>query len=1023
MIHTFSKAFVCLAVAFTVNHNLQAEPLRVAVLDSPDTVNWSAGLADFVEAGLQKEGVPTYDRRFVRVWLGERELNRSGVADLKTVRQAKLPTVDLFVRAVASPIGTNQFSLTLEAVRAADATAVISLAAQGRYPQEWLSTVENLVRQMASRLRDKQSAENKTIPGRAITWMPEASLWFFRGLECYEASDYAQAIVAFRKARRWDRHFRLAWLWEARSYQRAGFDAQARRVLEAGQLADKPVGQALERPVLAVVAGIGISPEDQQFFSQSLADSGKVSLLDPHWIGTTTREVDLQLTGEIAARSEAHNAWLVVDQVVFLERTHDQFHIRKQDALNGLVMWRGEAPATTNGLSHLIKSFLQSDKTAGSQIRESTVVPTAASNHARFSMNKAETELARCLDRAMRNPGDVRALLATADACQTWQSDALKMDGKLEQGVEWRVREEFLKQALAAIRQNPGQTNASFWLAATLWRQRYQPEFGIWAGAGPGLPLREQMKPLLDLYSHSTDATNLAETFIETPFHKKISRPVDPRYLAPPFPDEPASAPDTAHQDESQAGEARLAEFRSLVAQNHLARASLLFWDLPSADHFQDQAFQNEIQAFQKLMFEDQQANTVFKQKLAAVSSPGQLAEALSGWKPAFSMEHREEEITGLCDQLAKFSGAQAECRFLESQLEKFVVDYGTLEDPHARGFPNPLVVRLRTEADALAITGDTGDSDKAYELIMRTPEVPVRTRLTTAYDLAVRCYQRGDYFRATELLRELLADDASEDVILSWSGNKTTSVQDKAYALLKQARLFGDGELDFKRCGGEPQSLPAPTPTEMSELEALFTKRIALQSSVGRPTAEKLAKYHEEIKRVEQAMLQQHRDALPAFLAGKLKELGPSPALMGLCAQLGPKAEPLLPQIVAGVLQNDDPSTQANALNALANIGQPAAGTLPVVILAMESDDEIMTVQSAAQWTQKKLGAAPRRTVPYLARLLYHPNAIVAQNAADSLVSAAGLPVDWHAGLTVEEYLQRLENWWENIGSWQAWK
>ncbi|HEX7470919.1 MAG TPA: hypothetical protein VF437_09360, partial [Verrucomicrobiae bacterium] len=244
------------------------QSLRVAVLDSVMTGEASVGLADFIEAGLQREGVETYDRNFLRLLLAERGLSKSGIMDMNAARLAQLPTVEMFVRGEVRLTGTNGFALTLEAVRAADAVTAVSLNASGKYPQDWLPALERLLKEMSGRLRETQAGGGKSTPGRSITWMPEASLWFFRGLDCYANADYAQAVVAFGKARRWESHFRLAWLWESRSYQRAGFPAQARRVLEAGQLADKPIGQAIERPVLAIVAGQGVSVEEQQEFSR-----------------------------------------------------------------------------------------------------------------------------------------------------------------------------------------------------------------------------------------------------------------------------------------------------------------------------------------------------------------------------------------------------------------------------------------------------------------------------------------------------------------------------------------------------------------------------------------------------------------------------------------------------------------------------------------------------------------------------------------------------------------------------------
>ncbi len=924
MIRTFSNTFGCLVVALTVSQSLKAESLHVAVLDSPDKDNWSVGLADFVEAGLQKEGVATYDRSFVRVWLGERESSHPGIMDLKTVSNAKLPAVDLFVRAEVLPVATNQFSLTLEAVRASDAVVAISLKTDGRYPQEWLASLEKLTHEMASRLRDMQLAENKTPPGRAITWMPEASLWFFRGMDCYAKSDYAQAVVAFGRARRWERHFRPAWLWEARSYQRLGFAAQAQRVLEAGHLLDQPVGRAWQHPVLAVVAGNGVTADEKQVFTDALAASGMVSVLDPRWIGASAREVDLQLTGEMSARTEAGNAWLVLDQVVVLERTDltvgkTGFRARKQDVLSGQVEWQAEATASTNVLNELAQRCLAQTKPADGA--NAAALKSATGDVPRISLplNPAEAVLSRCLDRAQQNPSDVRALLTAADACLAWESDVQSVDGRQERGVEWRVRDEFLTQAIEAIRRSPSQKDASFLLASIEWRQRYTPEYGIWAGSFSGTPLREQMRLLLELFPHSPDATNLSETITENVVHNRRSLPTDPRYLQPVYPPEPAVTTSPEPQNEPPGAEEKWETFISMVYQKQFDSAATLYPQLA----------------------------------LAHVRLP-----------------IHEENI------------------FLNEVLQTDLV---------------------------------SDDFIRKLELLIQSPDVPAQTRYLAAYNLAVRYAKHDDYFRATELLRNLVADEDSAKVITSWTARSSNSIRDQAYDLLKHVRLFGDSEVDFNQCCGPVQMLPPPAPAIMSALDQLFQERLNLAMSFGPPSAEKLERTHQEMNRVEKAMLDQYRDALPAFLNQKIQASGPGPESMGLCAQLGSRSLPLLPQIVAAVGQQDNQSTQCNALNALSNMGKPAAGALPVVILALEDGDSLM-VHDAARLALKRLGTAPAGAVPYLARLLYHPDPEVAAHAADAVFAAAGLPPDFRQGMSQDESIERLQRWWENTGSWKPW-
>jgi tetratricopeptide (TPR) repeat protein len=901
-------------------------PPAVAVLDSPEAGVISVGLADFIEAGLQREGVPTFDRRYVQFWLAERNLGRSGLMDFKTLQQARLPGMEFFVRSEAQAIGTNRFALTLEAVRASDAVITAAFHEEGRYPQEWLPTLERLIREMGVKLRQAQTAAGKVSPGHAITWMPEASLWFFQGLDCFANGDAAQAVIAFRQARRWDEQFRLAWLWEARSYQRLGLAAPAQRVLEAAHLSEKPIGKAGRDPVFAVVAGNGITPEEKQELERALSGNGGLAVLDPRWIGASAREVDLQLTGQMTARTTAGNVWLMVDHLIFLEKTsgaNPKYQARQQNVLTGKVENQAETGVGTNSLEQLAQKLSNQSRRASGAAEKISDAPKNSRAAFSLSVSPGEAELARCLERVARDPADVRTLLAAADACQTWESEVIlnRANDQRERGVEWRVREEFLTQAIAAIRRNPSQKDASFLLASALWRQRHTPEYGIWAGSFSGTPLREQMQPLLELFSTSADATNLAETITENAVHNHRSVPTDPRYLQPAIKLETAVVVPSEIPSEPPDAEEKRQAFISLFYQNQMDQAAVLF---------------------------------------------SQLARA------HVRLPYYETE------------------RFLQTMLQR---------TPAPENFISDL------------------------ESIIETPDVPDETRFLAAYKLAMHDYEQADYFRASELLRNLVADEASARMIVARGGsNGSTSIRDQAYDLLKHLRLVGDGELDFRLCGGKPQPVAAADPAALDALEKLFQERMALTLSVGRPTPEKLDQTRKEMRQVEAAMFNQYRAALPAFFQHKIKESGPGPETMGLCAQLGTNALPLLPEIVSGVFQQGNRSTQCNALWALGNMGQSAARALPVVILALESDDATM-VRPAASRALKKLGVAPHQAMPYLARLLYHADAVVALNAANAVMSSAALPADFRAGLDDDEFVRKIQTWWENTGSWQAWK
>jgi hypothetical protein len=74
--------------------------------------------------------------------------------------------------------------------------------------------------------------------------------------------------------------------------------------------------------------------------------------------------------------------------------------------------------------------------------------------------------------------------------------------------------------------------------------------------------------------------------------------------------------------------------------------------------------------------------------------------------------------------------------------------------------------------------------------------------------------------------------------------------------------------------------------------------------------------------------------------------------------------------------------------LAAFGRIGKPAACAVPFLILAAEGTTATFNAESSL----KRVGPAPRRVMPYLARLLYHQNPGVRKRAADAIIVSAAL-------------------------------
>jgi hypothetical protein len=115
----------------------------------------TVGLADYVEVALQKEGVPTLERRQVRLILGERDLHARGILAEKTLHAAKLPTVAYFIGGNVGQRASNEFALTLSIIRAETASVAASLTRRGVYPAGWLPAIESLAKEVRMHFRSR----------------------------------------------------------------------------------------------------------------------------------------------------------------------------------------------------------------------------------------------------------------------------------------------------------------------------------------------------------------------------------------------------------------------------------------------------------------------------------------------------------------------------------------------------------------------------------------------------------------------------------------------------------------------------------------------------------------------------------------------------------------------------------------------------------------------------------------------------------------------------------------------------
>jgi hypothetical protein len=250
-----------------------------------------------------------------------------------------------------------------------------------------------------------------------ITWLPEAALPFFKGLDYYSRGDYASAVPWFRDSYGKDKHFNLARGWETRAYRKLNL-LQLAETLSGAGTNNHRVAADLKRPVVAVVAGEKISAAGRAAFVQALAQADRFELFEPASIGATAREIDLQLTGQMAAPLNDRSVWLVVDDLIYLDAPDSQtLAVRQQNLLSGEVLRQAKikaANADENSCAVLAKTFLNNQSEAAAQ----NVGATRQGQSDLPEPNRQdqpEVAFAKALRLAAANPQSARLWIGLAD--------------------------------------------------------------------------------------------------------------------------------------------------------------------------------------------------------------------------------------------------------------------------------------------------------------------------------------------------------------------------------------------------------------------------------------------------------------------------------------------------------------------------------------------------------------------------------------------------------------------------------
>jgi len=995
----------------------------VAVLDftaenfAPDTADRTVGLADYVEVALQKHDVPVLERRNIRLVLAERDWQAGGLLSAESLLQAKLPAVDYFVSGNASFAGTREFTLTLSIIRADKATMESTFTRQGAYPDEWLPAIDSLAREVDQRLKLPKAGQAGRSEFEMMTWLPEAALPFFKGLDYYGHDDYASAVPWFRHSYEKDKHFNLARRWEARAYTKLNLPILAEALASAGTN-NRRVPVDLKRPVAAVVAGEKISAAGCAAFVQALAQAGRFELFAPASIGATAREIDLQLTGQMAAPLNDRSVWLVVDDLIYLDAPDDHTLVAsRQNLLSGEVSQQVKITAADHagaGCAALAKAFLKNKTPAveSSSGQENTLPLPEPTRQ-----DPPEVAFAKALRLSAAHPQSARLWIGLADF---YPAETRKM---------------LLERAVSAIATNRQSPDAAFWLASALWREREMSRRIFYTPTATRLapnPLTNDFARLLQWFPDSHEANHLTEVTNHGEGSYVYVTLADRRYLGAVFTNHavriPAAAPVIKPPPAPVATEEqRLSRLNDYLKQNRPAPA----WQLANALRAPDGSFaQPQVQTnYDELLRVIARENEQFKEFTAAIAA-GQSQQTLELGRTLLNCVDRRDraEVIRKCGGLIKGEqGVPEQWKFVFAEAKKYRDDF--LIDP-ATGGPADNIEFQVMENTAIVTKVICGPDDQYERMIGEVAEaahdlapsglatsicedirndkaLPLEKRLTAAYDLALLELAQGRNFEALDLLKDILRQSAGTGLPLKRNNTWSQSIESAAFEALRKVRIFAETGGDICDCCGKVPDRPPQKPANFEEMDRLL----------GQLWKQEIGEVGTNNPPIQQQLLARKEEFFPTILY-KLRTDQEVSHLLLFCRDLGTNALPALPVIVQIIHRGEPFQDYNNALLALGSLGRAAGCAKPLLILSRENADN-----GNFNYALKKIGPAPRRVLPLLAQLLYHKNPEICKMAAHAVIETTGLDKSRFQNQSDEQLILLIREWWESEGCKQEWK
>ena len=311
--------------------------------------DWALGLADLLDLELQKRGLNTYERRDVRLVLGERNLQLSGQAGNDEVLRNFLPWVRYLVKGSVRR-ANGGFVLSIGVVDVRDGLSVMTLDEKGDNPNRLAKALERMADRISASLAAKTTGVEHRLPMPGFTDTPEVALLYYRGVEYLVAGRPGYAIDCFSQAAKADPSFMLARWWKMKAYQQAGFPRLAQMALEeitlsglgAGFLAYQQSGghTGRQQRVVAVIAGQADSDEGRVIATAlggQLRRDVRVLVFDPTWLPNLGAEADLDLSGMYQREPGLRSTiWAMTDSMAFvLPSGSHGWKLAVRDSLSG----------------------------------------------------------------------------------------------------------------------------------------------------------------------------------------------------------------------------------------------------------------------------------------------------------------------------------------------------------------------------------------------------------------------------------------------------------------------------------------------------------------------------------------------------------------------------------------------------------------------------------------------------------------------------------------------------------------